>query len=140
MRSRLIPDLESSFGKALGGSLAHLREQSKKLRDYLRSKTEFLNQLLVESEEGLLLDLRKIPDVHEYEIEFFLTDLCRRLELTLSTDQKQQIAQFLTEGGKEGMFTTSNLNVKIRGKRAYFELPGNQKVGKIEEINQISMS
>lgn len=121
MRKTLIPDLESSFGKAIGSALANLRDQSIALKDYLKQRTQIFYELLDETAEGIMLDLKNLPAApFEYELTFFITDLCRKKGFSLSGAQKQKIAYLLMKGDQEGTFATSDLKVIVRGKKAYF--------------------
>lgn len=97
MRTKIIPELTSSFGKEISGSLCYLASEAQELRRYFSGKLQPYLDSIQQGPLGSLLDLSENCPPSAFEMKYLLREWLQREGFGLSRTQLNDAYRLITE-------------------------------------------
>lgn len=95
-RQKIVPALNSHFGKQIQPALFRIAEQAHHLHDYLERKTEHLMQQLAQGPLGWYWDLKDFFPLEPFELSFALKKFLSKQQVVPSADQLSKIVELVS--------------------------------------------
>lgn len=107
MRTEILPQLSSSFGKEIGSNLCYLGKESHEIHSFLAGHLHGYLSSICSSPSGLYLDLRKNCPQSALEAKFILRKMCEAKGSQLSRSSLEAAAAYLLQGASNKSFPAS---------------------------------
>lgn len=119
MRTKLLPFIETAFGKNILNNLEKLSQRAAELDDYLDENTLHLYHLVKESSFGLFIDLTSSKPLHKVEFTHFITKLLSGFDLVPTSDQVDTLFKLYKDKAINKRVEISNKNLIIDRERLF---------------------
>ncbi|HEX2579031.1 MAG TPA: tRNA lysidine(34) synthetase TilS [Rhabdochlamydiaceae bacterium] len=116
MRTSILPQLETHFGKEVSGNLRRLGESARELSDYLSKKIEKYEALIIEDKGEKRVDLSGYYPLEPVEIKAFLKKFSEKNKVFLSHAALQSLYTILEKGTLHRKVGTGDRFVEVRGR------------------------
>lgn len=97
MRSQLLPNLATQFGKEIAGNLYELGLTAQELKNYFERKTAPFFAQIVSDSSGCHIDFNPFFPIERVELQAFLKQFSKNLNIFLSHEQMRLLETFIVE-------------------------------------------
>ncbi len=116
MRTSILPELESHFGKEVSENLRRLGDSAGELGEYLARQLQKYETLIIEDWEEKRVDLSSYYPFEPLEIKTFLKKFSEKNNVFLSHAALQSLYEILEKGGLHRKVGDGDRWVEVRGR------------------------